>query len=146
MRMQKAINLLGGLFLLTALTVQAGTQPKFAIVALVKPASVITTADIVNAVYRVTNNTLIARTLTMVSIQGVKQTTVAPGACKAQFPLNSGQSCNLYLEINGSQIGSGYAIAQGPVICKTSIIDNTTPDSFLCSQPSFQDILRVRVA
>lgn len=143
-RLPRTGRLCGFLLLFFAATViWAGSQPKFSIISLLKPPATILVTDTVNAAYQVTNNTLVARNLTMVPVGGVAQNVVLPGACQKPFTLNPGQSCILILTISGNQIGTG--IAQGPVICKTSLVDNSTPDPFLCSQPSSQDILRVAV-
>lgn len=142
--MRNASRLIWGLLFTFVLAhAYAGTQPKFSILPIFKPPAEITTADTVDAVYLVTNNTLLQRWLTMVPIAGVTQNTNPPGACQSPFLLNSGQSCVLVLSIEGSQIGSG--ISAGPIICKTLITDNQTPDRFLCSQPSLSDTLKVKV-
>lgn len=124
----------------------AGARPKFSAVALVKPPTSITTSDTVIAAYLVTNNTLLQRFLTIVPITGVTQSTVAPNSCQSPFLLNPGQSCVLVLSIEGSVLGSGNKITSGPIICKTLVTDNQTPDRFLCSQPALGDILNVSVS
>lgn len=143
---QRYIKALMGLVLAATLSpVYAGAQPKFSIVALIKPPTQITTSDTVIAAYLVTNRTLLLRTLTMVPLNGVTQNTVAPNSCQNPFVLNSGQSCVLVLSIAGGQVGLGNKVNSGPVICKTLITDNQTPDRFLCSQPALGDILNVAV-
>ncbi|OYV53531.1 MAG: hypothetical protein B7X00_01960, partial [Legionella sp. 21-45-4] len=90
--------------------------------------------------YKVTNNTAITRTLTMVPIANVVQKVDESGACTAPFTLASGESCNLTLYIEGSSLTSNYY--GGPVVCKTQTNTNT-PDPFLCSQPEETAVLSI---
>lgn len=92
--------------------------------------------------YLVTNQTRIARTLTMHNITGVNQTTTGSDVCPNPFTLSPGQSCILTLVVDGSQIPA-TGIKGGPVICKTQSGSNTNPDPFLCSQPENENILNV---
>lgn len=94
--------------------------------------------------YQVTNQTKITRTLTMVPIAGVSQTTVGSGVCPNPFTLAKQQSCTLTLVINGSQVPSA-GINGGPVVCKTKGPNDFTPDPSLCSQPSPTNTLAVSV-
>lgn len=81
--------------------------------------------------YLVTNNTLIARTLTMVPITGITQQ-VSPGTCANPFTLQAGFSCMLTLSLNPLTLPD--SVAGGPEICKTMGPGNNAPDPFLCSQ------------
>jgi DNA-binding beta-propeller fold protein YncE len=95
-----------------------------------------------NISYQVTNQTSLTRTLTMVPISGISQTTTAPGSCQTPFTLAPQQSCTLSLVIDGSQIPS-TGINGGPVICKTKSSNDSSADPFLCSQPSASNALAV---
>ena len=97
--------------------------------------------------YEITNNTKNMRTLTMVPITGVTQTTLAlthlaGGICGKPFTLAPNQSCTLNLSINGSLVPSS-GINGGPVICKTMAANNNSPDMSLCAQPSKADTLAI---
>lgn len=94
--------------------------------------------------YQVTNNTTITRTLTMVSMTGISQTT-GGGLCANPFTLAPQQSCILSLVINGSQIPQ-TGLKGGPVICKTMGSGDNSPDPFLCSQPNQADILDISIS
>jgi 6-phosphogluconolactonase (cycloisomerase 2 family) len=87
-----------------------------------------------NVQYQVTNTTQITRTLTTVPIQGVTQITTGAGACPSPFTLAPQQSCLLNLQVNASQM-SASGILGGPQVCKTQS-NSTSPDLFLCSEPS----------
>jgi 6-phosphogluconolactonase (cycloisomerase 2 family) len=95
--------------------------------------------------YRITNNTSITRTLTMVPITGVSQTLGGPLACGNPFTLSSQQSCLLNLVINGSQVPA-TGINGGPVICKTKGAGDNNPDPLLCSQPTQANILNISIS
>ena len=82
--------------------------------------------------YKVTNNTKVTRTLTMVPIPNVSQVTGERSECGNPFVLAPNQSCNLTLYVNGSVQRSNYA--GGPVVCATKPGTNT-PNPFYCSQP-----------
>ena len=121
-------------------------QPKFNIVPV---AGTVTTILLPNNFtetisYQVTNQTAITRTLTMVPIQGVTQTTTGAGVCPSPFTLASQQSCTLTLVVNGSQVSTS-GINGGPVICKTNGANDPSPDPLLCSQPSIQNALGISV-
>jgi 6-phosphogluconolactonase (cycloisomerase 2 family) len=94
--------------------------------------------------YQVTNQTKITRTLTMVPITGVSQTTTGAGVCSSPFTLAPQQSCTLSLVIYGSQVSSS-GINGGPVVCKTRGQGDPSPDPYLCSQPSPQNTLAISV-
>ncbi|ASQ45125.1 D-alanyl-D-alanine carboxypeptidase precursor [Legionella clemsonensis] len=116
---------------------------KFAIVAQNSLPTPIMANSIVSIQYLVTNQTTKTRQLTMRPIPGV--TVFNPGqvdACTLPFTLAPGQSCRLNLRLHASQMGPG--VSQGPVICKTRGNDSQ-PDPFLCSQPSYQDSLHVAI-
>jgi hypothetical protein len=143
MKQQKnsALVLMTGMLLLSSSALYA--LPKFSIVptagsitSLLLPSNFTETLS-----YQVTNQTNITRTLTMVPITGVTQTTGA-GVCPSPFTLSPHQTCNLTLSINGSQIPS-TGISSGPVICKTKSPNDSSPDPLLCSQPDSGNILAV---
>lgn len=94
--------------------------------------------------YQVTNQTKLTRTLTMVPMTGVSQTTTGAGVCPNPFTLGPQQSCILSLVIDGAHVPS-TGIKGGPVVCKTMGPNNTNPDPFLCSQPSLAHTLAVSV-
>ena len=101
------------------------TQPKFTIIPTTPVSNILT--DV--AQYRVTNQTKITRTLTMVEIPGVSIVTGGVNSCGTIFTLVSGQSCLLTLR-------SSTVVSNVPVeICKTNY-NNNDPDPFLCSQTS----------
>lgn len=82
--------------------------------------------------YKVTNHTSVTRTLTMVPIPNVSQSTQNQSDCSNPFTLAPNQSCNLTLYVNGALQQANYS--GGPVICKTKRGTNT-PDPYFCSQP-----------
>ncbi|MBN9225799.1 MULTISPECIES: serine hydrolase domain-containing protein [Legionella] len=101
--------------------------------------------SILSIQYLVKNETLHTRQLTMRSISGV--TVYNPGqseACTLPFTLAPGESCQLNLKLNASQMGRGIR-KKGPVICKTRGPNDPRPSSFLCAQPSESDSLDVKV-
>jgi len=124
------------LFLIVSGVLQAGTQAKFTVV----PTAGTVTAALLpsnfkhTVQYQVTNTTQITRTLTTVPIAGVSQITTGAGACQAPFTLAPQQSCLLDLQINASQMSTS-GILGGPKVCKTQT-NSTSPDLFLCSEPS----------
>lgn len=120
-------------------------QPKFSIVPVAGAVtSILLPSNFTETIsYQVTNQTATTRTLTMVPIQGVSQTTGA-GVCPNPFTLASQQSCTLTLVVNGSEVSS-TGINGGPVICKTKSASDSSPDPFLCSQPNPQNTLAISV-
>jgi 6-phosphogluconolactonase (cycloisomerase 2 family) len=134
---------IAGMLMFNSSVLHAAT-PKFSIVPV---AGTVTTlllpsnfSEVVR--YTVTNETAITRTLMMTPMAGVTQTT-GPGltsnSCSSPFTLASYQSCILTLVINGSQV-TPSGIHGGPVICKAN---GSSPDPFLCSAPSTQNLLSV---
>ena len=122
------------------------TQPKFGVVPAVNNGNNIQMSEVSNttAVYNITNNTAVTRTLTMSPIIGISQNTQSVGACANPFTLPAkGGSCLLSLVINGSQLQSN--VFEGPVICKTQGNNNNTPSPFLCSEPSQANTLNIHV-
>jgi hypothetical protein len=89
--------------------------------------------------YTLTNQTSVARTLTMRPITGITQDTSGDN-CANPITLAPKTSCLLSLNIDGSQIAQH--IASGPVVCISTGPDNT-PDPFLCSQPSQTNSLNI---
>lgn len=123
--------------------IASATTPKFLITHKSSNVRTISPGEIVYVDYRVTNNTLITRTLAMESIQGVN---VVPGNgfCNYPFTLYPQQTCILRLSINGSQVPP-TGIHKGPVICKLKTNTQETPDPFLCSQAGPYDALNITV-
>lgn len=128
-------------FLITTLAI-AGTQPKFSLIPTTATTLSIYLHTSATVQYRVTNNTTITRTLTIVPIQGISPNT-APGNCSIPFTLAHGQSCLLTLTLNGNQLAP--RTVGGPVVCKTESPSNNSPSPFLCSQPSAADSLNITV-
>jgi len=84
-------------------------------------------------IYKVTNHTKLARTLTMVPIFGVMQNISGKNLCDNPFILLPQSSCLLSLPIDGSLLPpQGMHIM--PQVCKTKAVGNNNPDPFLCSQ------------
>lgn len=92
--------------------------------------------------YRVTNQTKITRTLTIVPMTGITQLTGFGNECATPFTLASKQSCLLTLQLDGSQLPN--QTIKGPVVCKTKGVGNNNPDSILCSQPSQINSLNIK--
>ncbi|MDR3492412.1 MAG: YncE family protein [Gammaproteobacteria bacterium] len=118
-------------------------QPKFSIIptsdsitSLLLPSNFTETVR-----YQVTNQTKITRTLTMMPITGVSQKTTDVGTCSSLFTLSPQQSCTLTLMVNGSLVPAS-GINSGPVVCATQ---GSSPDPYLCSQPSSGNTLAVSV-
>ena len=110
-------------------------QPLLTIAAVYKAPSTLARNSFTAAVYQVTNNSKTISSFAMKSIPGVTQVTSFAGACGNPIALNFGQSCQLYLRVTGSQVGS--AIKGGPVIC------NNVPNPLACSQPSISDVINL---
>lgn len=121
--------------------VLAETQPKFTIIPTTPTKIVLPANSTATIIYRVTNMTKITRQLTAGPIPGVTQVTSGAGVCGNPFTLAHGKSCLLTLFVDGSQLPG--PITRGPVVCKTNGPNNNTPDPFLCSQPSVQDLLHI---
>lgn len=94
--------------------------------------------------YQVTNQSSRTRTLTMLGLPGVTQTTSGNGLCSNPFTLASNQSCILTLVVQGAAVPSS-GISRGPVICATKSSSDSAPDLFLCSEPSRENTLAVSV-
>jgi len=142
--MKNGISLLSTGMLMLVSPMLYAAEPKFSIVpkagsvtAMLLPANFTETVH-----YKVTNNTRLTRTLTMVPITGVSQVLSGANICGNPFTLSSGESCTLSLTINGSKIPAA-GIQGGPVICKTNGPNNDNPDPFLCSQPKTANVLAV---
>lgn len=90
------------------------------------------------AIYQVTNNTKTITSFKMQPISGVTQITNLAGACADPIILTQGQTCSLYLRINGSQMG--LVLSGGPVVC------NNSPNPLACSQPSAENSLSVALS
>ena len=124
-----------GIALFSDLTLlYAATQPTFTLTPTTPTTVQIPVNDNAVVQYRVTNQTKITRTLTMVPIAGITQLTGSAGECSNPFMLASKQSCLLTLQLNGSQLPG--QVIQGPEVCKTQSADDNSPTPFLCSQPS----------
>ncbi|WP_419420472.1 hypothetical protein ACNVED_04010 [Legionella sp. D16C41] len=120
---------------------QAAAIPTFSIIPLTPTTTQVPLDFNTDINYKVTNNTKITRTLTMVPIIGVQQNMVA-GSCSNPFILAPGQSCTLALQAKGSDLPPS-GVHGGPVICKTKGPGNNQPDAFLCSQPSPNSLLHL---
>ncbi|MDF1685028.1 MAG: beta-propeller fold lactonase family protein [Legionellaceae bacterium] len=121
-------------------------QPIFTVASTAENANIIeiSSSASTTAMYQVTNNTQITRTLTTKPLPGITLNTTTSGACSNPFTLAHGQSCTLNLSINGSLLPAN-GIFQGPEVCKTQG-SGTTPDPFLCSRPSQEQQLMIRNA
>ena len=120
------------IFLFTDVASATMTQPKFTIIPTIPVRNILTSV----AQYRVTNQTKITRSLTIVPIQGVSQIIGGINSCGTVFTLAQGESCLLTLT-------SSTTISDTPVqVCKTNYNDNN-PDPFLCSQTSPEDNLNL---
>lgn len=135
-------TVLGIIIYIVTTTLYAETQPKFDIIPITQTKWNLPVNGAITVIYRITNKTIVTRTLTMKPISGITQSTNGTGYCGNPFKLAHGQSCLLVLPITGSQI-SGGAIIGGPVICKTNGPRDNTPDPFLCSQPSAANSLDI---
>lgn len=133
MRNKKFLTFLIMFFLGGLSVLHAATQPKFSIIPTTSTNISLSTSAVVQ--YKVTNNTLITRTLTMVPIQGITPITAGAGVCSDPFILAQGQSCLLTLLVEAQDMVTSR-INEGPVICKTMDDYNNNPDPFLCSQAS----------
>jgi DNA-binding beta-propeller fold protein YncE len=145
-RQNNGISLfMAGLLMLSSSLLHAA-QPKFSIVPLAGTVtSLLLPSNFTETVsYQATNQTAITRTLAMTPIQGVSQTTIGAGVCSNPFTLASQQSCTLTLVIDGNEVSTS-GINGGPVICKIKESGNSSPDPFLCSQPSLQNTLAISV-
>lgn len=120
----------------------AAAQPKFSIIPTTTTDVLIPRNDSVVVQYRVTNNTQLTRTLTMVPIEGISSDRSEAGFCSNPFTLNPGESCLLTLPIIVTELQTNRIVG-GPVVCKTQNATNNNPNPFLCSQPSQENILRV---
>lgn len=122
----------------------AAPQPKFTVVPAVANSNVIRmfNSATVTVIYRVTNQTKLARTFTMSPITGVSHVNGGPGSCAKPFILAAGQSCLLHLEIKGSEIPLNGHFG-GPKICRMNA--DGSADPFLCSQPSQANSLNITI-
>lgn len=119
----------------------SATQPKFTLTPLTPTAFFIAHDEVQTIQYRVSNATDVTRTLTMVPIQGVTQTT-GQGFCSNPFTLSHNESCILNLSVAGNALNG--AVLTGPSICRVKNGTNNTPDAFLCSQPSSLNKLSIK--
>lgn len=129
--MQRMLISLLSCFIITA--AQAGTplwtfEPLTA-TKIVVPANGTTTVQ-----YRITNQASRSHTLTMPSIQGIRQITTGLGVCGNSFVLPGKGFCILSLQVNGSQLSK--PILDGPVVCLQG-----NPNQ--CYRPSSANILRI---
>ncbi len=131
------------LCLQTTYAINTKTQPKFTIEPLTQTNISIIRLATPTVKYVVTNKTSLTRTLTMVQISGITQTT-GTGYCGTTFTLAPNQSCVLALKIIGRDI-PGSLYTGGPKICKTVSAQNQAPDPFLCSKPSSANILNITI-
>ncbi len=89
--------------------------------------------------YTVQNQSPKTHVIVMRPIRGITQLTSA-GNCPNPFTLVGKQSCQLTLQVNGSQIGAA-GVYGGPVLCQSGT--NGQPNSLLCYQPSLANSLHV---
>ncbi len=137
---------IGACALLATFMLHAVAQPKFTLVPMTPTTLSLNPTDTAVVQYRVTNQTNITRTLTIMPIAGITQITtptlLVPNLeCPNPFTLASMQSCLLTLELNGSSLPD--RVTNGPVVCKTQGPGNNSPDPILCSQPSQADSLNI---
>jgi 6-phosphogluconolactonase (cycloisomerase 2 family) len=142
-QLNNSISLLVASLLLLNCCVLHAAQPKFSIVPVTGAVtSILLPRNFTEVIrYQVTNQTILTRTLAVVPIQGISQTTTGSGVCSNPFTLASHETCTLTLVVNGSQVRSS-GIHGGPVVCKT---DGSSLDPFLCSQPNLQDVLAISI-
>ncbi|KTD53680.1 protein with a bacterial immunoglobulin-like domain protein [Legionella santicrucis] len=120
------------------------SKPTFSIVATTPTQVIVPSTGAVKVHYQVTNNTKLTRTLTMVPIKGISQNTSGLENCKSPFTLAPNQSCLLSLQLNGNELPASYL--GGPMVCKTNGPKDPSPSPFLCSRPSAESILSIKVA
>ena len=86
--------------------------------------------------YLVTNMTTKTRTITMLPILGVIQTSSDPGDCGATATLQPNASCILSLTTTYDIMTQFnlHVINVAPVVCKTNNPDSTIPDLHFCSK------------
>lgn len=114
------------------------TGPIVSITPITKPTSVASNG-LTSASYLVTNNSSTISQFELQPTTGVLQITGGSRVCQNPIVLNGrGSSCQLNLQIDGSQIQSGAIL--GPVIC------NHSPQPLGCSQPSAQNLLRLALS
>ena len=130
-----------GVVLLSYSAVNFAATPKFLLTPTSRTKATLATNQTATITYKVTNQTVITRTLTIKPISGATQITTGSGACANPFTLSPGSSCDLVLRFVGSP--SAATIVGGPVVCKTKSSTNTDPDPFLCSQPATADKLLI---
>lgn len=120
------------------------SKPTFSLVATTPTQVIVPSTGTVKVNYQVTNNTKLTRTLTMVPIKGISQNTSGLENCKSPFTLAPNQSCMLSLQLNGNELPPSYL--GGPIVCKTQGPKDPSPSPFLCSRPSAESILSIKVA
>lgn len=108
-------------------------KAKFLMTPLTDTQVTVSTDKTVTISYKVTNQTLVTRTLAVRAIQGLQQITTSSGACANPFTLTPGASCTLVLRSAGSAFAT--TVDGDPVVCKTKSSDDNALDPFLCSQP-----------
>ncbi|HHX5210811.1 TPA: hypothetical protein ACVEBK_002853, partial [Legionella pneumophila] len=116
-------------------SVQAG-QPLWSLEPLTATKVTLPANGMDNVKYKITNNSRKTHTLVMTSIPGITQDT-SNLYCSNPFTLAFGQSCTLYLNINGNKMTSD--IQGGPVICNSG-------NSLQCYQPSLENSLDITLA
>ncbi|QLZ67536.1 hypothetical protein FOLKNPGA_00308 [Legionella sp. PC1000] len=128
--------------LMTAASLYAAPQPKFTLIPTTATTVQVPANGAATLQYQVSNQTKITRTLTIVPLPGVFQTSTQAGSCPNPFILAPKQSCLLTLTILGPQLPPA-GIHGGPVVCKTKGPGDNSPDPFLCSQPSPSNQLNI---
>ncbi|MDR3442571.1 MAG: sialidase family protein [Legionella sp.] len=123
--------------------IYAQAQPKFSLLPTSSSIINMTQGSTANITYKVTNNTRVTRTLTLVPTSGITQIVAGAGSCASPFTLAMGKSCFLNLKLNSKQLPA--SVNGGPEVCKTYGPGNNAPDPFLCSQPSAQNSLHITI-
>jgi hypothetical protein len=130
-------RLLSGVVALCLLNAVQAAGPVWTLTPLTATTRSVPSNDTAIVQYQVTNQSKIARTLTMQSIPGVTQLTTGLGVCGRSFALTGKASCTLSLQIDGSLLTR--PIDDGPVVC-------TNGSEFLCYRPASDNVLRITQA
>lgn len=132
------INRIFTVFISCYWTAAFATDPILSITPITKPTSVASNG-VTSASYLITNNSTTITNFLLQPVTGVLQTTGGSKVCPNPILLNGkGSSCQLNLQIDGSQIRFGAIL--GPVIC------NNNPQPLGCSQPSEQNLLSLSLS
>ena len=137
----KGIQLIGNslllVFLLSITTLSYAGAPVWTFTPLTETTISVPSNDTATVQYTVTNQSNRIHTLSMQSIQGIRQTTTGLGICGNPFVLTGKASCTLSLQVNGSQLTS--PINDGPIVCEQG-------SSLQCYRPASSDTLHITQA